>query len=110
MAASKHHLEKSIRPVTCPSHLLAKTYPQKDEYWQGDSQAIFPYSLRGPHVLYGNYLETCPNYTDLLVKIMIISNVNTKFRTSKKSCTVNYRLKTETRQTSLLQLHFIINI
>ena len=93
-----------------PITLACKNLSPEGRVLAGRLTSYFPHSLRGPDVLYGNYLETCPNYTDLLVKIMIISNVNTKFRTSKKSCTVNYRLKTETRQTSLLQLHFILNI
>ena len=78
--ASKH-LEKSISTSQTP---INSTHKNISCEGQGlariaikETGVIFSYISRGLDVPYSrystcNYLETCPNYTDLLVKIMIV--------------------------------------
>ena len=77
--ASKH-LEKSIPTSQTPINSTHKNGPCEGQGLERiaikETGVIFSYISRGLDVPYSryicNYLETCPNYTDLLVKIMIV--------------------------------------
>ena len=77
--ASKH-LEKSIpnsqTPINSSHKNLSREGQRLARITIKKTGAIFSYihfhSSWSSFNVYSNYLETCPNYTDLLVKIMIV--------------------------------------